>query len=415
MTGGYAAGWWVAEDGGPRRLQSAPGLFAGIESSTVAVRSRDAFGATMVIVRSPDEVFLHGHGVGEPTSWVERIDPRTLEPLARRDGLAGGPTWPGGMAAHADGSLYVVFGRHAHRLSTDLDLLATTELPRDRPHNSFVVLDDGHLVTKDFGGLRPGEDSTSVAPPARVSVLEPGTLRIVDSVDAPEPSVARLSADGDTVLMVGDHSLFRFRWDGARLRRDEEFAPRYRRLAGQTHGWDAVLALGAAWFMDDGAGAENYSGTLRGHGFSTCPLHLVRVDLDSGAVSLTEVSGLPLGLIANPPLIDERRRIALAYDSGNGVLAAFDIDTDGATELRWRTEQDHAGHLLFDPECGLVLTGDHDGQRMMEQLVVRDVSTGDEIVRVDSGSPLQSVLFPAAGAPGTAYWCTFSTVCALAW
>jgi hypothetical protein len=415
VTGGYATGWWVAEDGGPRRLQSAAGLFAGIATSTVAVRSRDAIGATMVIVRSPDEVFLHGHGVGEPTSWVERIDPLTLEPLVRRDGLAGGPTWPGGMAAHADGSLYVVFGRHAHRLSADLDLLATTELPRDRAHNSFVVLDDGHLVTKDFGGLRPGEDPQSVAPPARLSVLEPGTLRIVDSVDAPEPSVARLSADGDTVIMVGDHSLFRFRWDGARLRRDEEFAPRYRLLAGQTHGWDAVLALGAAWFMDDGAGAEHYSGTLRGHGVSTCPLHLVRVDLDDGAVSLTEVSGLPLGLIANPPLIDERRRIALAYDSGNGVLAAFDIDTDGATELRWRAEQDHAGHLLFDPEAGLVLTGDHDGQRMVEELVVRDLSTGDEIVRVDSGSPLQSVLFPAAGAPGTAYWCTFSTVSTFTW
>lgn len=415
MTGGYAIGPWTAEDGGPRRLQSSPGVFDRLTTGTPEVRWRDAPGATMVIVRAPDEVYLHGHGIGDGTAWVERIDPHTLATRARVEGLPGGPTWPGGMAAHADGSLYVVFGRHAHRLSGDLEVRATTELPRDRAHNSFVVLPDGHLVTKDFGGLRPGEDPTALAPPARLSVLAPGTLAIVDEVDAPEPSIARLSADGDTVVMVGDHSVFRFVWDGERLRRDEAFAPRYRTMEGQTHGWDAVLALGAAWFLDDGAGAERYSGTLRGHGISTCPLHLVRVDLDSGAVSFTEVSGRPGGLIANPPLIDERRRIALAYDSGNGVLTAFDIAADGSTALRWKVDQDHAAHLLFDPESGLVLTGHHDGSRFAEQMVVRDLASGDEVLRLDSGSPLQSVLFPAAGGPGVVYSCTFSTVSALVW
>lgn len=413
---GLWEGPWTAEDGGPRRLQSSPGVFAGLVGSVPTVVSRDAFGATMVIVRSADEVLLLGHGIGDGTAWVERIDPVTLEPLARIEDLPGGPSWPGGLAAHADGSYYVVFGRHAHRLSSGLEVLATRELPRDRPYNSFVVLPDGHLVTKDFGGLLPGQDASDHDPEsARLVVLAPGSLDVVDVVDAPEPSIARLSADGDTVVLVGDHSLFRFTWDGRRLVRDEEFAARYRRFEGQTHGWDAVLALGSAWFLDDGAGAERYAGTLRGMGVSTHPSHLVRVDLGTGEVALAEVSGLGGGLVANPPLIDERRRIALAYDSGNGVMVAFDIALDGSASPRWRVDQDHASHLLLDPDAGLVLTGHHDRERFAEQLVVRSIESGDEVVRVDSGSPLQSVLFPAAGASRSVYVCTFSTVSSMRW
>ena len=82
---------------------------------------------------------------------------------------------------------------------------------------------------------------------------------------------------------------------GTDLTLDDEFRPRYRTLAGQTHGWDAVLALGAAWFLDNGAGSENYAGTLRDQGSSTAPLHLVRVDLDTGDVTLTDVCGRPGG------------------------------------------------------------------------------------------------------------------------
>ena len=60
------------------------------------------------------------------------------------------------------------------------------------------------------------------------------------------------------------------------------FAARYRTMPGQTYGWDCVIAAGSAWFLDDGDGSERYTGTLRSHGLSTAPLHLVRVDLTTG-------------------------------------------------------------------------------------------------------------------------------------
>ncbi len=410
---------WPAEDGGPRRLQSAPGLFADLRvgAGDAQVVAREALGATMLVTGAPGDAYLMGNAFGGDTAWVELIDPDTLEVRARVDDLPGGAAWPGGIAVQETGDLVVVFGRHAHRLAPDLTVQAAVTLPRDAPYNSFVTLPDGHLVTKDFGGLLPGQDeaSASPAPLAELVVIDPVTLEIVASCEVAEPSIARLSADGDTVYVVGDHSLLRAQWDGSTLVADYAFAARYRTMPGQTHGWDAVLALGAAWFLDNGAGAERYAGTFRGVGTNTAPLHLVRVDLATGEVQLTEVCGRPGGLIANPPLVDEQRRIVVGYDSGNAVMAAFDIADDGALSPRWSLDQDHASHLLHDPVSGLFLSGDHDAEAFSEDLVVRAIETGDEVLRRRSGSPLQSVLFPAAGFGRSAYAVSFSTVSRLAW
>src|SRR5207237_8637591 len=84
------------------------------------VRSRDAIAATMVVLREPGEFFPLRHTLGPGAiAWIERVDPVTLEPLERSEDLAGGPTWPGGMAAHANGSLHVVFGHQPCSLLSD--------------------------------------------------------------------------------------------------------------------------------------------------------------------------------------------------------------------------------------------------------------------------------------------------------
>jgi hypothetical protein len=409
---GYWASNWPGEDGGPLRLQR-PRTGAGpsLARDAVTVRSREAIAATMVVLRDAGETFLLRHTAGPAAiSWVERIDPVALDVLARSDDLPGGPTWPGGIAAHANGSLHVVFGNHAHRLGPDLARLASRELPRVRPYNSFVVLPDGHLVTKDFGGVLPGQDRDAHTPePAELLALAPDTLDVVATCTVPEPSIARLSADGNDVYVVGTESLFRVRWDGARLIPDG-FAARYRTMEGQTYGWDAVLALGAAWFLDNGAGSEGYAGTFRGRGISSAPLHLVRIDLASGACTLTEICGLPHGIVANPPVVDEARRIVVGYDSGNGVLAGFDVATDGSLTPRWRREQNHACHPLLFPDTGELVTNDHDAAQMRDDIVVLDIETGDERLRVDAGSPVQSVVFPAAGFGRDFYYCSFAAV-----
>ena len=419
---GYWPGVWPAEDGGPARRQ-VPGPGAPTTGFTPGVvpevTHREVPMATMAVTRDPGELFLLRHTPGDGAySWVERIDPLTLAEVDRSPDLAGGPMWPGGMAAHADGSLHVVFGNNAHRLSAELVPLASAELPRHRPYNSFIVLADGHLVAKDFGGeLPPGAGGAPVAPDCELLVLDPVHLSVVARALVPEPSVARLSSDGSTVYVVGVEHFWRLEWDGTRLVLDREFAPRYRTIEGQTHGWDCVItgcgtassggrppadragrvgrAGRAAWFLDDGAGSERYVGSFRGVGISEAPLHLVRVGLDDGDVQLSEICGKPGGLVANPPLVDERRGIAVGFDSSNGVVAGFDLDESGVHARRWQREQFHGSHMVLLADAGQVVTADHDATRMMEQLVVLDISTGEEVCRLDTGSPLQSVVFPA--------------------
>jgi hypothetical protein len=420
-TSGYWPSRWPGEDGGPARRQ-APRTGAGLgiaPGEVLEVVSRDAGAATMVVLRDPGEAYLLRHTGGPAAiSWVERFDPVTLETLERSPDLAGGPTWPGGVGVHANGSLYVAFGNHVHRLAPDTSLAASRALPRERPYNSFVVLPDGHLVTKDFGGALT-DGAPAPDDPTELLVLEPDALEIVARLTLPEPSIARLSAAGSDVYVVGDSSLFRVGWDGARLTLDAGFDARYRTLVGQSYGWDTVIDAGAAWFLDNGEGSERYAGTFRGQGISPAPLHLVRVDLVTAEVSLTEICGLPNGIVANPPAIDPERGIAVGYDSSNGVLAAFDFSTraaggaptaSAALTPRWTRAQNHASHLVRFPDTGELVTGDHDAERMAEHVVILDIETGEERARAETGSPLQSVLFPCAGFDRDLYLCSFTTL-----
>ena len=397
---------WSTEDGGPRRLQWVDGARLAIAAGeTLQVTSRSMMVVTMVVVASPDDVFVLCHTGGDgAVSWVERVHPETLETLATSEHLAGGPAWPGGTAVHPNGGIYVVFGNHAHRLNRSLQVVASRELPRVRPYNSFVVLPDGHLVTKDFGGSRPGNEMEEPFVPTQLVVLEPTGLNIVATLDLPEASIARLSANENDVYVVGTSSLWRVRWDGESLHSDG-WRAEYRQLQGQTYGWDVVIADTDAWFLDNGESTHKFAGTLRGVGTATAPLHLVRVNLASGRVSLHEICELAGGVVANPPLVDEQRQMVVGFDSGNGVLAGFSYDETKVRKV-WSVEQNHGSHMLLYPESGEFVSAHYDQERGVEQVVVRDISTGREIARADTGSPIQSVVFPACGTRRDFYWCS---------
>ena len=400
---GYAATPWPAEDGGPARLQVPHGgVGLGLRSgerlqATAVTRVM----STMTVLGAPGEVYLLTHSalrgrLGLPTSCrVSRIDPITLAPRAQSPRLPGGPMWPGGMAVHANGDLYVVYGRWAHRLDRNCGVMQALMLPVNLPYNSFVVLDNGLIVTKNISDSRQ----------AVLSVIRPDPLEFACAdIECPEPSIARLSAVGNTVYVVGVQSIFRFDWDGQTLVRDAGWRFDYATGTAQTYGWDVVLGLGNAWFMDNGK--HRYLRSLVGRGVSQSANRLIRVNLsDSSDSEVVEVSGVPGGTITNPPLVDESRRIVVGYDSANRVLRAWVFD--GELRHLWRRDDfGAASHMICLPDSGEIVTNDFG--RGGEHVVVLDIETGIEKGRAQIGGFTQGVVFPSPGWSRDIYWSAMS-------
>jgi hypothetical protein len=360
--------------------------------------------STMTVLGAPGEVFLLTHSalraqIGlATTSRVERIDPESLRPLARSPRLPGGPMWPGGMAIHANGDLYVVYGRWLHRLGRDCAVKASLQLPIDAPYNSFVVLACGLIVTKNLS------DTT----PARLSVIDPATCREIASLTCPEASIARLSAVGDTVYLVGVTTIIRIDWTGAALVIDRDWRWAYLGDSGNSYGWDAVLAAGSAWFMDNGH--HRYRTRMAGAGVNPTANRLLRVALDDcrdhAAVA---VSGLPGGSITNPPLVDAGRGIVVAYDSANRYLRAFDLSLQPLWD---KAGFGAASHMLLFEDSGEIVTNDfgQHGGWGGEAVVILDIATGAERARVAIGGMMQGVVFPAPGWSRDLYWCSMAKV-----
>ena len=401
---GYLASPWPCEDGGPERLQ-APLSGAGLglrPGEKLHCVTRNTLFSTMTVLGAPGEVYLLTHQalrarIGLPTSArVELIDPLTLRTLCHSPRLAGGPMWPGGMAIHNNGSLYVVYGRYAHQLDRACAPLASFKLPLDQAYNSFVILDNGLIVTKNLSDSRP----------ARLTVLGPdGLERVCADLDCPEPSIARLSASGNTVYVVGVRSIFRYDWDESvqSLVRDAGWRHDYIGNSQQTYGWDVVLDGQNAWFMDNGL--HRYLHRMVNAGVSRTANRLIRVSLrDAADHQAVPVSGLAGGSITNPPLVDAQRRIVVGYDSANCVLQAWRFDAHGV-ELQplWRkTGFGCASHMILYSDSGELVINDY--QRHGEELVLLAIESGLELGRVRSGGLMQGVVFPSPGWGRDFYW-----------
>jgi hypothetical protein len=396
----------------------------------------------MVLRRDPGELYAlrHDMPVGSLRSrpvqgWVERLHPETLALLNTTPRLPGGVYWPGGIAAHASGDLHMVFGRWAHRLSPDLEVLASHRLPVERPHNSFVVLDGGELVTKDCDAPEGGE-------PATVSVLDSETLLpVAPALRLPEPCIARLSSDGESVIAVGTATVFKVRLDrhAERLTIDETWQPRYGPAPGRGYGWDPVITDDRVFWMDNGR--NHVDRTMLGSGDDPDPVRLWWARHDDGVARSTEISGLPRGTESNPPGWDPERGIVVAYDAGNAVVRAWRVAGDELEPLWRRDGIAHAGHLIVYPDTRELVVQDwHDTPLLRapvvrpalapalrvlarsavarrgslrsgsDQLAVLDLDTGAEKARIAVPSPTQAFLFPAPGFGRDVYYQSLTTI-----
>lgn len=444
--GAYWPRPWTCEDGDPRRhgcAEGIPGLGIAAGEGLQVAASVEAFATDMLMRREPGELFALRHEIpfdgpqGRSLhAWIERLDPITLEVMASTPRLPGGPYWPGGMAAHASGDLHLVYGHWAHRLSPELKVLASHRLPVERPHNSFVLLDGGELVMKDC-------DAPAGLHPCTVSVLDPQTLLpVAPPLRLPEPSIARLSCDGESVIALGTTVAWRLQLDRAagRIVVDESWQPAYGPAPGRSYGWDPVITDQHVLWMDNGRNSVDR--TMLGTGTSPDPVRLwwVRRD-DAETLRSVEISGLPHGTESNPPAWDAVGGVVVAYDAGNAVLRGWRLRGDELQPL-WRHDGfAHAGHLiLYSDTRELVVQDWTDNEALRrpavrramspmvrlisrsararraslrtghDQLVVLDLDTGAEKARVDVPSPSQGFLFPSPGFGRDVYYQSLTTI-----
>jgi len=450
VSGSYWPQPWTCEDGGPRRWGSAegqagPDLKPGEKLEVVA--KKDAFASDMVVRREPGELYALRHTLptgdplaGQVEGWVEKLDPETLAVTASTPRIASGRYWPGGIAAHANGDLHMVFGHSAHRLTPELELLTSRRLPVGRPYNSFVLLDGGELVTKDC-------DAPAGLAPSTVSVLDPETLEsLAPELELAEPSIARLSSDGLTVIAVGAETVFRLVFDreAGRLEIDQTWKPRYGPAPGRSYGWDPTITDEHVFWMDQGRNSTDWS--MLGTGEASAPVRLwwARID-DPQALRSVEISGLPYGTESNPPAWDPAKRTVIAYDAGNAVLRAWRVEGNELEPLWRRDGFAHAGHLVLYPDTRELVAQDWHSPALLRQptvrrlarpslrrlghsakvrrfsgpagrdsLVVLDLDTGADKARVRVPSVSQAFLFPAPGFGRDFYYQSMTTIARVA-
>lgn len=402
---GYWNSPWPAEDNGPERLQSTPG-FDVPTGAKLGLTHRRTQISTMVVLGDPGEVFLLTHEalrarIGMATcSKVELIDPHTLKPICSSVRLPGGPMWPGGMAVHSNGRLIVVYGRYAHALTRQCELIASHLLPEKEPYNSFVVLDNGYIVCKNLSRTRK----------ARISVLDPTSLQAVcEPIVAPEPSIARLSSQGNTVYLAGLQHVYRFDWSekAQSLSLDEHWQPDYLQGSGNTNGWDIVLSDDTAWLMDNGH--HNYLYKMLGAGVSKHANSVIGIPLDDPlVVTRLEVSGKRAGSVTNPPLFCTQNKILLAYDSANAFLQAYRVGSQ-LTPLWNKPAFGCASHMILMRSSNTVWINDY--RKMGEEVVALDLLTGMEKARIRTPGKMQGVVFPCIGWENDLYWSSMDQVC----
>jgi hypothetical protein len=430
---GYWPSSWPVECGGNRRQKASPGRLDVAAGTAQVTTSKNDRWNVMVIERDPDEWFVGGTMAAfsgpPPFGWVQRIDAKTLAPLASSPELpCGEHVWCGAILAHSNGSIHSINGSYLHRLDPDrLTVQAELALPADRAHNGLLSLSDGSLITKDL--RLEGQGGTTI------TRLDPDTLEIRDSLVLPEGSMGRIGADrtatGDHVYVPGTEHLWRIDVTADAMIVDE-WQPRYR-TANSDWGlaWDSCVSDGAAWIMDCGdiesvrmihqvepngryPEPPGRAMSWRRDAPWTGAQRLLRVSLDDPSdVQTVEPFGTPGGGIIAPPVHVPEHQMAIAWDSINGGLAGVST-AEGTLSVAWQLDVRASMQPVVFPESGELVINDFTAGGS-DDIIVVDIATGELIDRVATGSRIANGMFLTAGGNRDLFYCSTLYLSRIVW
>ena len=254
---------------------------------------------------------------------------------------------------------------------------------------------------------------------------------IVEDIHTGSQPIVDQVVDGDHVYVPGTEHLWRIdvRAEGMTI---AGWKPRYRR-SNDAWGlaWDSCLSDGAAWIMDcgdiesvrmihttepNGRYAEPPGKAMSWRRPAPWPgaQRLLRVSLDDPTdVDAIEPFGSPGGGIIAPPVHVPEHDIAIAWDSINGGLAG--VSTSGELEVAWQLDNVRPSmQPVVFPESSELVINDFTADNS-DDIIVVDLTSGELIDRVPTGSRIANGMFLTAGGNRDVFYCTTTVLARISW
>mgnify|MGYP006269339283 CR=1 FL=1 len=359
---------------------------------------------TLVVDAQGDVYVLEGVAPadGIAGAGVTKLDGRTLEVIWRAaiEPERRAWTYPGALALHGNGDLYVVTGLTAARIDRmSGEVLARRRLPdgghpEDAAYNGLLLMDDGRILAKSFYRV-PGCESdgfhafldcgSATELGSELALLEPVDLERVWSGAAPERIGGRITGvmrgGHERVYMPGAEGLHRWIYADDQLRPDPDWAVQDYTSGGERPG--AAAAVFGDWVV-----------IQTNARYTRAPYRIVALHQDDPSRRFDSQPFIDISpresFIPSKPTADWANRRVYVVDAFGGT-AALDFDPQSGFSTAWRAPSRSFNFTtLLGPAADRLLAqsrlepGGADIARMRyagDRIVLRDARTGEEIAR----------------------------------
>lgn len=310
--------------------------------------------------RGIDEMYIYGGAAADATpptgqTYVARVEPGTLDQLWRTYLNNGNLTnefyLQGAVYTLPDGTLAATAGHQLFKLNaTTGSVLAKVTLPTgnnppsDSGFNGLSIFPgDGNIVLKSFNrpvgcplnGYSAAAYKCPGAPasanPSVLSVVDPKTWKVLDSIQSSENSAGRITASEfngkNYAYFAGTSNVFRYVWDGNHITLDKTWGPVPYLKPGQTLA-GAVMILGDWMILTTNGNPSNV------------PMSVVAIS-QANSSKVTTLDPIPLkpgqqsAYYAHGAVDPENNRI---YAMDAGIHKAFAVDFNpntGKMSVAW--------------------------------------------------------------------------------
>jgi hypothetical protein len=345
MTGLFSCAQFAGSMTGPNTVQAYQGsdvYETPFDTSTLG--PNDVYGGCSGDVNPPALV-----------SYVAKVDPSTLKQVWRTDLSDASQNNEihlcGAVNSASDGSLIVTSDHTLFKVDADtgkiiakLNVPTGETAPDDAALNGSNAFSDGTIIVKTWNRvagctqngisamLQCKGANTGKATPSVLSVIDPKTLKVLDTLQLSENISSRMSTTiyrgHDYAYITSSKQLFRYEWDGQTLKQDSSWGPVSYTERGEVGG-------GTPNVMGDWI-TENTNGV-------TIPMHIVAVSQADSSImtkSIQPNTTLPHGQqstsAAHPTVDPDNNRIYMC-DFNLGTCSAIDL-RDGKLSLAWKVD-----------------------------------------------------------------------------